>query len=108
MPTFKEAAVPVVGTVFQVERVSNFETKEFDGLRVGVIGSDGLFNVRVKVEHAADLAPVNGQAIAWMARYGAWSGRNGEGQTTLAFERVLSSLDADGFMSAVGAVLSHK
>jgi len=87
MPTLKEAAVAVSGTIIDVERLSNYETKAYDGQRVVIATGDGFAQVKLSIEDAELAKPVAGHHVAYFVRYGAWAreGRSGDANTSCRF-----------------------
>ncbi|MDI1338130.1 MAG: hypothetical protein PSU94_18265 [Lacunisphaera sp.] len=90
MPTLKEAAVVVTGQIIDIERLSNFETKAYDGLRVVIATGDGFAQVKLSIEDSELARPAAGTSVAWLVRYGAWA-REGSGNanTSCRFVRVV-------------------
>lgn len=101
MPNLKEAAVAVSGRVIDTERLTNYETKKPDGLRVVLATGDGFAQVKVPLENAQDLELPEMGVVNWMVRYGAYSQRNDNAQTTCRFLREIDLGDLDRLASAV-------
>lgn len=99
MPTLKEAAVAVTGHVMDVENLTHFETKKFDGLRVVLATGDGFANVKIPAEDSRDVLVNYGESVAWMVRFGAWS-RGENAQTSCKFLREVNENDLDKLVSA--------
>lgn len=97
MPNLKEAAVAVSGTIIDVEKLENFDTKKYDGLRVVIATGDGFAQVKLSVEDAEEVRPVMGAAVGWVVRFGAWANkvRQTDASTTCRFVRVVNDGDLD-------------
>lgn len=91
MPNLKEAAVAVAGTIIDVEKLLNFETKAYDGLRVVIATGDGFAQVKLSVDDAELARPVGGAQVAYFVRYGAWAreGRSGDANTSCRFVKLV-------------------
>lgn len=105
MPSLKEAAVAVSGQIIDVERLTNFDTKKYDGLRVVLATGDGFAQIKLNIEQADEVKPENYSRVAWLIRFGAYSNkqRQSDAQTTCRFERELTEDDLDLLNSAMSA-----
>lgn len=108
MPNLKEAAVAVAGQIIDVERLENFETKKYDGLKIVLATGDGFVQAKLSIDQAEAVKPVAYDRVAWIVRYGAYANkqRQSDAQTTCRFERVLTEADLDSYNAAMRAVLA--
>lgn len=99
MPKLKEAAVAVQGQIIDIERLTNFDTKKYDGQRVVIATGDGFVSAKLSIDEAEEVQPMLYNRLAWMVRYGAWAG-SGDAQTTCRFVRAITDNDLDLIVSA--------
>lgn len=100
MPILKEASVAVTGQIMDIETLTNYETKKYDGQRVVIATGDGFASVKVSAEDASSLPLVFFQKVAWLVRYGAWGPQNGDARTTCRYIREVTADDLDKLNSA--------
>jgi hypothetical protein len=98
MPRLAEAAVALTGTVFGIEHLKDFETKQPDGsVRIIVAAhGEGFANVKLR---SADVALIGGvpapmSNVSWMVRYGAYS-RGDSAESFQSFVRPVNENDLD-------------
>lgn len=105
MPTLKEAAVAVSGQIIDVERLSNFDTKAYDGLRVVIATGDGFAQVKLSIEDAESVKPVPQSFVVWFVRYGAWA-REGSGNANTSCRYV--SPVTEEFLGRANGIIKQK
>jgi len=104
MPTLKEAAVAVTGTVLDIEATTDFETKKPDGnYQIVVASGDGFARVKVMKEDVDDAHFELMRPVSWMVRFGAWA-RNENATVTSRFVRQVTDNDLDKLNSGKAAL----
>jgi hypothetical protein len=110
MPKLKDAAVAVAGQIIDVERMTDFTTKKYDGLRVVIATGDGFAQVKLSIDEAEEVAPVLYDKAAWFVRFGAYANkeRQSDAQTTCRFVKRIDPGDIDLLVSTAGFVPAGK
>lgn len=108
MPKLKEAAVTASGQVLQVEELSNFDTKKYEGLKVIVATTDGFLAVKLDVDAAALLNPQMFGQVAWVVRPSGWSRDGGTADISYRFVREVAENDLELLASVASSKASAK
>lgn len=101
MVNVRDAAVVVAGQVIDIEKLKNYDTQVFDGLKVTIATGDGTAVAKLSIDEAAEVAPVAFSSVAWLVRYGAYSNkeRGSDAQVTCKFVGRLSPGELDRLAS---------
>lgn len=103
MAKIDEPGVLLAGQIFGVVPTTDYETKVPTGAKVRVLSGEGITEVKLNPHLLQQLAPVQGDKVAWIVRYMSWSMEGGSSGLSTQFVRVIDLGDLNGIHEIISS-----